>query len=86
MNKSITLNGREITYELERKNVKNINLRIRFDCSVYVSANTHVTDVVIEGFLQKNRNIFYLRLINMLTLQSMLLIVTAMSQARVSDT
>lgn len=53
MNKFIVLNGRGISYELERKNVKNINLRIRSDCSVYVSANIHVADSVIEGFLQK---------------------------------
>jgi len=53
MNKSIILNGREISYELERKSVKNINLRIRADCSVYVSASARVADSVIEGFLQK---------------------------------
>ena len=53
MNKSIALNGCAITYELERKKVKNINLRIRSDCSVYVSANNHVTDTVIEDFLHK---------------------------------
>jgi predicted metal-dependent hydrolase len=49
----ITLNGREVEYELERKRVKNINLRIRSDGSVYVSANSAVTDSVIEAFLVK---------------------------------
>jgi len=53
MNKSIILNGRDISYELERKKVKNINLRIRSDCSVYVSANNRVAEIVIEEFLQK---------------------------------
>ncbi|MCL2078210.1 MAG: M48 family metallopeptidase [Oscillospiraceae bacterium] len=53
MIKSILLNGREISYELVRKNVKNINLRIRSDCSVYVSANARVADSVIEEFLHK---------------------------------
>ena len=53
MNRTITLNGRDVSYELERKKVKNINLRIRSDCTVYVSANNRVADSVIEGFLQK---------------------------------
>jgi predicted metal-dependent hydrolase len=52
MNKTITLNGREISYDLERKKVRNINLRIRSDCSVYVSANNRIVDAVIEAFLQ----------------------------------
>jgi len=53
MNRSINLKGREIIYELKRKNVKNINLRIRYNCSVYVSANNLVTVSMIEEFLQK---------------------------------
>jgi predicted metal-dependent hydrolase len=53
MNKVIDLDGREIVYELERKNVKNINLRIRHDCSIYVSANSRVAVSVIEEYLQK---------------------------------
>ena len=56
MTYSIVLNGREIAYELQRKKVKNINLRIRSDCTVYVSANSRVADSVIEGFLQKKAN------------------------------
>ena len=53
MNKVIYLDGRKIVYKLDRKKVKNINLRIRHDCSVYVSANRKVTDNVIEEYLQK---------------------------------
>lgn len=53
MNKTILLKGRTISYTLERKQVKNINLRIRSDCSVYVSANRHVPQAVIEGFLRE---------------------------------
>jgi len=51
MEKVIKLNGRKIIYKLARKNVKNINLRIRFDCSIYVSANIHVTVSEIEEFI-----------------------------------
>ena len=34
MIKTINLNGREISYNLERKNVKNINLRISHSINV----------------------------------------------------
>jgi predicted metal-dependent hydrolase len=45
------LAGREITYDLVRKKVKNVNLRIRADCSVYVSANEFISIEAIEKFL-----------------------------------
>lgn len=48
---TILLDGKEIQYNLERKNVKNINLRIKPDGSVYVSANTSVSRERIEKFL-----------------------------------
>lgn len=53
MNKTITLNDREVKYELERKQVKNINLRIRSNGSVYVSANSSVSESIIDSFLIK---------------------------------
>ena len=40
--RTICAEGRKITYCLEYKNVKNLNLRIRKDGSVYVSANFQV--------------------------------------------
>lgn len=51
MIKTINFNGREICYNLERKNVKNINLRIKADQSIYVSANLYVSCDTIEEFL-----------------------------------
>ena len=53
MIKKIDLKGRSITYNLERKNVKNINLRIKADQSIYMSANNCVSDDVIEDFLKE---------------------------------
>jgi len=50
---SILLGNRIISYELERKQVKNINLRIRADGTVYISANEQVPLKVIEDFLVK---------------------------------
>jgi predicted metal-dependent hydrolase len=49
----IVLSNREVTYELERKRVKNINLRIRADGTVYVSANDKVQLGIIEDFLNR---------------------------------
>jgi len=51
MEKVINLNGRKVIYKLDRKDVRNINLRIRSDCSIYVSANIHVTVSEIEEFI-----------------------------------
>lgn len=48
----IKLNGRAVEYTLERKSVKNINVRIKRDGKIYVSANGRVPLAVIEGFLQ----------------------------------
>ncbi len=49
---TITLpDGREIKYELTRKRVKNVNMRIKADGTVYVSANTRVSVKRIEEIL-----------------------------------
>ena len=51
MKLQINLSGNNIQYELERKHVKNINLRIKPDGHIYVSANNSVSLAVIEKFL-----------------------------------
>lgn len=43
--------GREIRYELTRKRVKNVNMRVKSDGVVYVSANTRVSVKRIEEIL-----------------------------------
>lgn len=43
----------EITFELTRKNVKNINLRIKPDMSIWVSANKNVPLEAIENFVKQ---------------------------------
>ena len=53
MTRTIVLCNREITYELNRKRVKNLNIRIRTDGSVCVSANSRVTITEIECFMQE---------------------------------
>ena len=47
-------NGKKIEYEIERKNVKNINLRIKKDGTVAVSANNRVPKYVIDDFVYQN--------------------------------
>ena len=51
MKKTIFLRGKKIEYQLIRKKVKNINLRIKADGSVNVSANNRVSAEYIEKFL-----------------------------------
>lgn len=52
MIKEIVLNGKRIEYDLQRKDVKNINLRIKADRTIFLSANYRVSDEVIEEFIQ----------------------------------
>lgn len=51
--------GRELTYELTRKRVKNINFRAREDGIVAVSANSSVRVGQIEDFLVKRADFFF---------------------------
>lgn len=56
---TVTVGDRTITYELTRKKVKNINLRIKTDGTVHVSASTAVTIAVIERFIRE-KSVFIL--------------------------
>lgn len=51
MKRQIELQGRQLQYELQRKKVKNINLRIKAE-GVFVSANRLVPQYIIDGFLR----------------------------------
>lgn len=47
----IILNGKKYSYNLEIKKVKNINLRIKSDKTINVSANSRVPKKIIDEFL-----------------------------------
>lgn len=49
--KIVYYNEQQISYEVIRKNVKNINLRVRADGSVTVSANGNIPEIVMEEFV-----------------------------------
>ena len=49
--RTIQIDGIPLHYSLERKNVKNLNLHVRKNGSVYVSANNLVSQEKIERFL-----------------------------------
>lgn len=51
MIRKIKLNDRTIEYNLQYKNVKNINLRIKSDGSVNVSAGKWVSQNTIDAFV-----------------------------------
>lgn len=53
MIREVNYNGTIIKYELIYKKVKNINLRIKPDCSVSVSANRRVSKKYIDEFVLK---------------------------------
>ena len=56
LNRSIIYKGRRIEYCLERKEVKNLNVRIKKDGSIYVSANAMVPIDEIDAFVSKKGN------------------------------
>ena len=60
MIKRIKLLDREIEYDLQRKRVKNINLRIKPDSTITVSANSRVSENRIERFILEKQE-FILR-------------------------
>lgn len=49
--RAVTAEGRELPYNLERKQVKNLNLRVRKDGSVWVSADPGVPCGEIDAFV-----------------------------------
>lgn len=49
---TVSIDDIKISYQLERKPVKNLNLRIRKDGSIYVSANEHVPLETVDEFVQ----------------------------------
>lgn len=55
--KSILLDGKIFTYFLERKKVKNINLRIKKDGKIRVSASKKVSEEVIERFIKSKERL-----------------------------
>lgn len=54
MQYQIVLGGKTLSYELERKKVKNINLRVKPDGSIYVSAPKGVTIARVESLIYAN--------------------------------
>lgn len=52
--KSILLGSRLVTYTMTRKRIKNLNLRVRADGTVAVSAPLRVSDREVEAFVQNH--------------------------------
>lgn len=57
--RTLTADGREIRWTLTRKKVKNVNLRVKPDGIVYISANTRVSVKFIEDFILKNAEFIF---------------------------
>lgn len=56
MEKTLKINDIEIKYTFTYKNVKNINLRIKPDGTVFVSANKRFSQKVIDSFLESRKD------------------------------
>ncbi len=56
----IELGGKRLKYHLQYKKVKNINVRVKSDSTIYVSAPTHISRLQIEDFLREKAD-FILR-------------------------
>ncbi len=57
--RTLVCGNREIKWVLTRKKVKNINLRIKPDGIVYISANTRVTIKYIENFIREKSDFIF---------------------------
>ena len=66
MKRYIDLGQRTIEYTLEYKRVKNINLRIKSDANIYVSASKRVSISEIERFM-KSKSEFIIRAVDKFT-------------------
>ncbi len=51
MTETITIGDRSITYEIIRKKVKNVNLHVKSDGRIIISANNRVSKKYIEDFI-----------------------------------
>lgn len=51
MERTVEFENETICYFLERKPVKNLNLRIRRDCTVYVSAHPRIPLKMVDRFV-----------------------------------
>ena len=69
MIRKIVLNNQKIEYELHRKKVKNLNLRIKPDGTIYVSANNKISQERIDLFLQEHSDFIFDALKNTKKLQ-----------------
>ena len=59
MIRRIEISGRILEYDLERKKVKNLNLRVRRDGTVAVSANSRISIEYIEDFLREKADFIF---------------------------
>ena len=64
MEKILKLVGRDLIYDLQYKNVKNINLRVRPDGIVHVSVNRRVPQRMIDDFLINKSDMIFSALDN----------------------
>lgn len=55
-NRTVIIDEKEIAYVLERKSVKNLNMRIYDGGYIYISANKYITVEQIEQFIREHKH------------------------------
>ncbi len=58
-NRTVVVDGKTIEFQLQRKNVKNINIRIKTDGTVYVSANPRINVRDIDDLMMQKANTIF---------------------------
>lgn len=57
--RKLTVDGREILWALSRKKVRNVNMRVKPDGIVYISASSRVTIGFIEEFIREKSDFIF---------------------------
>lgn len=57
--RKLTVDGREIVWTLSRKKVRNVNMRVKPDGVVYISAPSRVTIGFIENFIREKSDFIF---------------------------
>lgn len=57
--RKLTVDGREVVWKLSRKKVKNVNMRIKPDGIVYISAPSRVSIRFIEDFIRRKSEFIF---------------------------
>ncbi len=80
MIRRVTIDDKTIEYKLSIKNVKNINMRIKTDGNIYVSANKHISYKMIDDFIVSKKD-FIFKALNKYNLKAKIILKEVLSES-----